>query len=255
MSHTAPKTATAAHSTSGADGKTWRDRVEAVDWSAIRAGLDRDGCALTGQLLTPRETAGIAALYPDDARFRSTVNMSQHRFGQGEYRYFTEPFPTAVTELRQALYPKLLPIARDWWARLGREAPWPDNLQQWLTMCHAAGQAKPTPILLKYGEGDWNALHRDLYGDLMFPLQVVINLNAPGVDHTGGEFLLCEQRPRAQSRATATLIPHGHGLAFTTRDRPVKSARGWSPAPVRHGVSVIRSGQRFTLGLVFHDAA
>jgi len=255
MSHTAPKTATAAHSTSGADGKTWRDRVEAVDWSAIRADLDRDGCALTGQLLTPRETAGIAALYPDDARFRSTVNMSQHRFGQGEYRYFTEPFPAAVTELRQALYPKLLPIARDWWARLGRKAPWPDSLQQWLTMCHAAGQAKPTPILLKYGEGDWNALHRDLYGDLMFPLQVVINLNAPGVDHTGGEFLLCEQRPRAQSRATATLIPHGHGLAFTTRDRPVKSARGWSPAPVRHGVSVIRSGQRFTLGLVFHDAA
>ena len=255
MSHTAPKTATAAHSTSGADGKTWRDRVEAVDWSAIRADLDRDGCALTGQLLTPRETAGIAALYPDDARFRSTVNMSQHRFGEGEYRYFTEPFPAAVTELRQALYPKLLPIARDWWARLGRKAPWPDSLQQWLTMCHAAGQAKPTPILLKYGEGDWNALHRDLYGDLMFPLQVVINLNAPGVDHTGGEFLLCEQRPRAQSRATATLIPHGHGLAFTTRDRPVKSARGWSAPPVRHGVSVIRSGQRFTLGLVFHDAA
>jgi uncharacterized protein len=255
MSRTAAKTATAAHSTSGAGGKTWRDRVEAVDWSAVRAGLDRYGCALTGQLLTPQEAAEIAALYPDDARFRSTVNMSRHRFGQGEYRYFTEPFPAAVTELRQALYPKLLPIARDWWARLGREAPWPDSLQQWLTMCRAAGQARPTPILLKYGEGDWNALHRDLYGDLMFPLQVVINLNAPGVDHTGGEFLLCEQRPRAQSRATATLIPHGHGLAFTTRDRPVKSARGWSAAPVRHGVSVVRSGQRFTLGLVFHDAA
>jgi uncharacterized protein len=122
-------------------------------------------------------------------------------------------------------------------------------------MCHAAGQRRPTPILLRYTEGDWNALHRDLYGDLVFPLQVVINLNDPGTDHTGGEFLLYEQRPRAQSRATATLIPHGHGLVFTTRDRPVRSARGWSAAPVRHGVSVIRSGQRFTLGLVFHDAA
>lgn len=251
---TAKRTATAPN-TGGAAGKKFRGRAEAVDWSAVRAGLERYGCALTGPLLTPREAAEIAALYPDDARFRSTVNMGQHRFGEGEYRYFTEPFPAAVTELRQALYPKLLPIARDWWARLGREAPWPDSLAEWLTMCHTAGQAKPTPILLKYGEGDWNALHRDLYGDLVFPLQVVINLNAPGVDHEGGEFLLYEQRPRAQSRATATLIPHGHGLAFTTRDRPVRSARGWSAAPVRHGVSVIRSGRRFTLGLVFHDAA
>lgn len=258
MSHPATKTPaadTTSGETDGAGGKTWRDGVDAVGWSAVRAELDRYGCAVTGPLLAPREAAEIAALYPDDARFRSTVKMSRHRFGEGEYRYFTEPFPAAVTELRQALYPKLLPIARDWWARLGREAPWPDSLRQWLAMCHAAGQAKPTPILLKYGEGDWNALHRDLYGDLVFPLQVVINLSAPGVDHTGGEFLLYEQRPRAQSRATATLIPHGHGLVFTTRDRPVKSARGWSAAPVRHGVSVIRSGQRFALGLIFHDAA
>jgi hypothetical protein len=181
--------------------------------------------------------------------------MGRHRFGEGEYRYFAEPFPEAVTGLKRALYPRLLPVARDWWTRLGRETPWPDSLREWLVMCHAAGQAKSTPILLKYRAGDWNALHRDLYGDLVFPLQVVINLNAPGVDHTGGEFLLYEQRPRAQSRATATLIPHGHGLVFTTRDRPVESRRGWSAAPVRHGVSVIRSGQRFTLALVFHDAA
>lgn len=236
-------------------GKTWRDRVAAVDWDAVLADLDRYGCGLTGPLLTPGEAAGIAALYPDDSRFRATINMARHRFGEGEYRYFSEPFPQPVSELRDALYPRLLPIARDWWARLGRQAPWPDSLREWLAMCHAAGQRRPTPILLRYTEGDWNALHRDLYGDLVFPLQVVINLSDPGTDHTGGEFLLYEQRPRAQSRATATLIPHGHGLVFTTRDRPVRSARGWSAAPVRHGVSVIRSGQRFTLGLVFHDAA
>jgi hypothetical protein len=234
---------------------SWRARVDAVDWDAVGADLDRYGCGLTGPLLTPAEAAEIAALYGDVSRFRSTITMARHRFGEGEYRYFAEPFPEAVAELRQALYPKLLPVARDWWTRLGRATPWPDCLRDWLDLCHAAGQRRPTPILLKYGEGDWNALHRDLYGELVFPLQVVINLNEPGRDHTGGEFVLYEQRPRAQSRATATLIPHGHGLVFTTRDRPVKSARGWSAAPVRHGVSVIRSGRRFTLGLVFHDAA
>ncbi len=233
----------------------WAERVDRADWSTIEGDLNRDGCGLIGPLLSPDEAASIAALYDDDSRFRSTVDMGRYRFGEGEYRYFAEPFPDAVVALKQAIYPRLLPIARDWWGKLRRETPWPDDLQQWLSMCHAVGQTKPTPILLKYGAGDWNALHRDLYGELVFPLQVVINLNDPGVDHTGGEFLLYEQRPRAQSRGTATLIPHGHGLVFTTRDRPVKSARGWSAAPVRHGVSVIRSGRRFTLGLVFHDAA
>ena len=233
----------------------WRGRVAATDWDTVHEGLDKLGCALTGPLLSPDEAAEIAALYPDDSRFRSTVNMGRYRFGEGEYRYFGEPFPEAVAGLKRALYPRLLPIARDWWTKLGRETPWPDRLEEWLRMCHGAGQTKPTPILLKYGEGDWNALHRDLYGELVFPLQVVINLNDPGVDHTGGEFLLYEQRPRAQSRGTATLIPHCHGLVFTTRDRPVESRRGWSAAPVRHGVSTIRSGTRFTLGLVFHDAA
>jgi hypothetical protein len=233
----------------------WRDRVEAADWDLIGADLDEYGCALTGPLLTPAETAELAALYSDDSWFRSTVNMGRHRYGEGEYRYFAQPLPEAVVALKQALYPRLLPIARDWWTRLGRETPWPDSLDDWLAMCHDAGQVKPTAILLAYGEGDWNALHRDLYGDLVFPLQVVVNLNEPGADHTGGEFLLYEQRPRAQSRGTATLIPHGHGLVFTTRDRPVASKRGWSAAPVRHGVSAIRSGRRLTLALVFHDAA
>jgi hypothetical protein len=209
---------------------------------------------LTPQLLTPVEARRIAGLYDQDERFRSTIDMVRYRFGAGEYRYFDHPFPEPIEALKQALYPRLLPVARDWWGRLGRETPWPDTLDEWLQMCHDAGQTKPTPILLKYGERDWNALHRDLYGELVFPLQVVINLNEPGVDHTGGEFLLVEQRPRAQSRGTATLIPQGHGLIFTTRDRPVESKRGWSAAPVRHGVSAVRSGQRLTLGLVFHDA-
>ena len=229
-------------------------RVAGADWDAVTAEVNDLGCALLPQLLTPTEAARIAALYDDVSRFRATVDMARHRFGEGQYRYFDHPFPDPVEELRQALYPRLLPIAGDWYSKLDRVAEWPDTLDEWLEICHAAGQTRPTPILLRYGAGDWNALHRDLYGDKVFPLQVVINLNAPGVDHTGGEFLLVEQRPRAQSRGTATLIPQGHGLLFTTRDRPVKSTRGWSTSPVRHGVSPIKSGHRHTLVLVFHDA-
>jgi hypothetical protein len=229
--------------------------VSDTDWAAVAAEVDDLGCAPLPNLLTADECAHIAALYDEPDRFRATIDLARYRFGRGEYRYFAAPFPEPVQRLREALYPRLLPIARDWYARLGREAEWPDTLAEWLDICHRAGQTRPTPILLRYGEGDWNALHRDLYGDKVFPLQVVINLNSPGHDHTGGEFVLVEQRPRAQSRATATLIPLGHGLIFTTRDRPVRSARGWSAAPVRHGVSAIRSGRRHTLGLVFHDAA
>jgi uncharacterized protein len=216
--------------------------------------IDAYGCALTPPLLTPVQCEEIASLYHETGRFRSTVDMERHRFGRGQYRYFGHPLPALITELREALYPRLLPIARDWAAKLRRPAPWPDDFSEWLDMCHQAGQTRPTPILLRYREGDWNALHRDLYGDLVFPLQVVIGLNRPGTDYTGGEFLLVEQRPRAQSRGTSTLLPQGHGLVFTTRDRPVRSARGWSAAPVRHGVSTVRSGLRHTLGLVFHDA-
>jgi hypothetical protein len=230
-------------------------RVDGADWAGIAAAVSEFGCALTPPLLTAAECERMRALYDHGGHFRSTITMGRYRFGEGEYKYFAPPFPEPVEQLKQALYPRLLPIARDWHGQLGRPAPWPDTLDEWLAMCHAAGQTKSTPILLKYGPGDWNALHRDLYGDLVFPLQVVINLSSPGADHTGGEFLLVEQRPRAQSRGTATLIPQGQGLVFTTRDRPVKSSRGWSAAPVRHGVSVVRSGQRFTLGLVFHDAA
>ncbi|MEU8956373.1 2OG-Fe(II) oxygenase [Streptomyces sp. NPDC048518] len=229
--------------------------VDAADWTALAAELDAHGCALTPRLLEPAACRRIAALYDDLTLFRSTVDMARHRFGSGQYRYFTHDLPSAVAELRAALYPHLLAVARDWAARLGRPAPWPDSLEEWLDRCHAAGQTRSAQILLRYEEGDWNALHRDLFGDLVFPLQVVIGLDEQGPDYTGGEFLLVEQRPRAQSRGTTTVLPQGHGLIFTTRDRPVPSARGWSAAPVRHGVSTVRSGLRRSLGLVFHDAS
>lgn len=234
---------------------TWQKRVESADWDAVAAELDGLGSALLPRLVTKAEATTLRGLYSDDRMFRATIDMRRHRFGEGEYRYFQRPYPKPINELKRALYPRLLPIARDWWRKLGRVAPWPDDLDDWLDMCHAAGQNRSTAILLRYGQGDWNALHRDLYGDLVFPLQVVVNLSEPGVDHAGGEFLLLEQRPRAQSRGTATLLPQGHGFVFTTRERPVESSRGWSAAPVRHGVSVVRTGERFTLGLVFHDAA
>ncbi|MBM9509264.1 2OG-Fe(II) oxygenase [Actinacidiphila acididurans] len=231
------------------------DRVAGTDWAALAGELDVHGNALTGGLLTPAECRDIAALYDEPAHFRTTVDMARHRFGSGEYRYFTHELPEVVRELREAFYPRLLPVAREWAERLGRPAPWPDRLEEWVAMCHAAGQARSAQILLRYGPGDWNALHRDVFGDMLFPLQVVIGLDAPGVDYTGGEFLMTEQRPRAQTRGSATVLPQGHGLVFTTRDRPVASKRGWSNGPMRHGVSTVRSGRRHTLGLVFHDAA
>jgi uncharacterized protein len=232
-----------------------RGRVDALDWAGLAAEIDASGSAQTAPVLTPDECREIAALYDDAGRFRSTIDMARFRFGSGQYRYFDHPLPDVVARLRAAFYPHLLPIAREWAARLGRPAPWPDTLDEWLGLCHAAGQGKPTPILLRYVAGDWNALHRDLYGDLVFPLQAVIGLDEPGVDHTGGEFLTVEQRPRAQSRGYAATLQQGRGIVFTTRDRPVRSARGWSAAPMRHGVSTVRSGVRHTLGLVFHDAA
>ncbi|GAA3609841.1 2OG-Fe(II) oxygenase [Nonomuraea rosea] len=239
----------------GAPATEQAAKVAAADWGQLAAEVDAVGCALTPQVLTPEECREISGLYDSPGLFRSTIDMERYRFGSGQYRYFDRPFPSLVQDLRAAFYPYLLPIARDWAARLGQSAPWPDDFDEWLDMCHRAGQRKPTPILLRYKQNDWNALHRDLYGDLVFPLQVVIGLDRPGADYNGGEFLLVEQRPRAQSRGTVTLLPQGHGLIFTTRDRPVRSSRGWSASPVRHGVSTVRSGLRHTLGLVFHDAS
>ncbi|GAA3453874.1 2OG-Fe(II) oxygenase [Dactylosporangium matsuzakiense] len=225
-----------------------------TDWDAVTKGLDDVGCAPTGRLLDPAGCRELAALFDRDEVFRSTVDMARHRFGSGCYRYFERPLPAVIEALRQRLYPRLLPIARDWSARLARPAPWPDTLDEWTAMCHERGQRKSTAILLRYGPGDWNALHRDLYGELVFPLQVVIGLDRYGTDYTGGEFMLVEQRPRAQSRGTTAILEQGHGLVFTTRDRPIRTARGWSAAPVRHGVSLVKSGRRHALGIVLHDA-
>jgi uncharacterized protein len=229
-------------------------RVDALDWNAISLALDDVGCGLTGPVLAPPECSALTGLYGEDGRFRATIDMARHRFGHGEYRYFARPLPALVAELRAAFWRHLVPIARAWAERLGRPAPWPDELEAWLERSHRVGQTRPTPLLLRYGPGDWNALHQDLYGELVFPLQVVIGLDRPGVDYTGGEFLAVEQRLRSQSRGTATAIAQGQGLVFTTRERPVPSRRGWSAAPMRHGVSILRSGRRHTLGLVFHDA-
>ena len=228
--------------------------VDDLDWIGLMNGLDDVGVGLTPPVLNAKECRALIRVYDDDTRFRSTIDMARHRFGEGQYRYFSHPLPELVTELRTAFWPHLLPIAREWSARRGQTAPWPDDFDEWLDQCHAAGQTRPTPLMLRYEAGDWNALHRDLYGDLVFPLQVAVGLSQPGDDFTGGEFVVVEQRPRAQSRATATEIPRGHALVFTTRDRPIRTTRGWSSAPMRHGVSTVHRGLRLTLGLIFHDA-
>lgn len=244
MITTPAKTATTA--------QAWRDRVEAADWGAVGAELGAYGCALTGPPLTPPEATLIAALYPDDSQFRSTVNMARLRFGEGEYRYFAKPFPDAVVALKPALYP--LPIARECWTRLGRDTAWPDSLDDWLDVCHTAGQTKSTPILLRYGEGDWNALHRDLYGELVFPLQVVINLSDPAAT--------TRRRVPALRAASAGTVPR-HGHPHPARPGPrVHHPR--PPGDLQAGlVDCARAARRirdplrasFSLGLVFHDAA
>ena len=238
-------------------GTEWgavRIRVDAIEWSSLAAALDDLGVASTGPLLDSAECKELIEMYDAHDRFRSTIDMAKHRFGRGEYRYFNRPLPAIVADLRASFWPHLRPIAGEWAERRRQPTPWPDTLDEWLDRCHAAGQSRPTPLMLRYGPGDWNALHRDLYGELVFPLQVVIGLDEPGTDYTGGEFVVVEQRLRAQSRATAAVIPRGHGLVFTTRDRPIRTARGWASAPMRHSVSVVRSGLRHALGLIFHDA-
>jgi uncharacterized protein len=237
-----------------APSSTLADRVDRLDWARIGHEMDEIGVALAGPVLEADECAALVELYDHPARFRKTVDMARHKFGRGQYRYFADPLPDAVRELRAAWWPHLLPIARQWAERRGRPAPWPDGFGEWIARCHAAGQVRPTPLMLSYVAGDWNALHQDLYGELVFPLQVVIGLDRPVVDYDGGEFVVVEQRPRAQSRATTTVIPQGHAMVVSTRERPVKTATGWATGQMRHGVSTVHRGRRRTLGLIFHDA-
>ena len=230
------------------------ERVAGVDWSAVGQALDARGHAVLPSLLTAGECASLARLFDDDARFRSTVDMARHRFGEGRYRYFAAPLPPLVAALRATLYARLAPIANRWAEALGRPARFPPTLAAYQKACAAAGQRRPTPLLLRYEAGGWNALHQDLYGELVFPLQVTIMLDRLDVDFTGGDFLLVEQRPRMQSRGHAIALGRGDAVVFPCRTRAAQGARGPYQVGVRHGVSTVLSGRRTTLGIIFHDA-
>jgi hypothetical protein len=230
-------------------------RVAELDWQAIGARLDETGHAVTGPLLSPAECADLAALYNAESGFRSRVVMARHGYGQGEYRYFAYPLPDTVATLRQAFYPRLANTANRWRSLLGEKGTYPATHDAYRATCHAAGQTRPTPLLLKYGPGDYNRLHQDLYGEHVFPLQLTLLLSDPARDFSGGEFVLVEQKPRAQSRAEVVTLRQGEAVLFAVNHRPAQGTRGVYRAALRHGVSTIRDGQRFTLGVIFHDAA
>ncbi|CAN5153938.1 2OG-Fe(II) oxygenase [soil metagenome] len=225
-----------------------------LDWTRITADLDAQGWALTGPLLKPETCAKIADLYEQEAGFRGRVVMARHGYGQGEYRYFSYPLPDPVQRLRQGLYGPLAEVANRWAERLSEARRFPDNLDDMLARCHAAGQQRPTPLLLTYGPGDYNCLHQDLYGEHVFPLQAAFLLDESGRDFEGGEFVLVEQRPRQQSRPQVVPLKQGEGVIFAVRERPAEGTRGVHRRVLRHGVSTVRSGRRRVLGVIFHDA-
>jgi hypothetical protein len=231
------------------------ERITALDWAAMSAELDSHGCATTGPLLTAEECAELFAGYETDERFRSRIIMARHGFGRGEYKYYAYPLPETVAALRAALYPPLAAIANRWHEAMGIAARYPDRHAKFLERCHDAGQVKPTPLLLRYGAGDYNCLHQDIYGEHVFPLQVVFLLSRPGLDFDGGELVLTEQRPRMQSRAEVIPLLQGEGAIIPVRHRPVQGTRGPYRVNMRHGVSRLRSGHRQTLGVIFHDAS
>lgn len=231
------------------------DRIAALDWAALSAELDLRGAATTGPLLTAAECRALAGLYDAESHFRSRIVMARHGFGSGEYKYFAYPLPSLVADLRTALYARLAPVASQWMERTGNGIEFPPAHADFLERCHAAGQTRPTPLLLRYGSGDYNCLHQDLYGPTVFPIQVAFLLSEPDRDFTGGEFVLVEQRPRMQSRAEVYTLAQGEGVIFAVNERPVSGARGSYRVRMRHGVSRVRSGRRHTLGVIFHDAA
>ena len=229
-------------------------KVWTADWPAVTADLDAGGWAVLPELVTPAQCRELAGLYEGDGRFRSTVVMARHGFGRGEYKYFAYPLPDLVGGLRGALYPHLAPIANRWNETMGIAVRFPADHAAFLERCHAAGQARPTPLLLRYGPDDYNCLHQDLYGEHVFPLQVAILLSEPGEDFEGGEFVLTEQRPRMQSRPAVVPLRRGDAVVFAVNQRPVRGSRGFYRTVLRHGVSKLRSGRRHTLGIIFHDA-
>ena len=237
------------------EGAVIEPRIDALDWPALETELDAFGCAVAPELISPETCRELAALYADNALFRSRIVMGAHGFGRGEYKYFADPLPDLIVGLRRGLYRRLAPVADRWNAAMGVDVRYPAEHEAFRARCHEAGQTRPTPLLLRYGPGDYNCLHQDVYGEHLFPLQVAILLSEPGRDFAGGEFVLTEQRPRMQSRAEVVNLSQGDGVIFAVRERPVQGARGAYRVNMRHGVSRLRSGERFTLGVIFHDAA
>ncbi|HET7553483.1 MAG TPA: 2OG-Fe(II) oxygenase [Gemmatimonadaceae bacterium] len=235
-------------------GKDIESRVRSFDWEGIRRQLDSHGWAPLSGMLSAEECRAIAALYDESGIFRKQIVMARHGFGSGEYKYYDYPLPDIISDLRTALYPRLAPIADRWNEAMGIDVRYPSEHAAFIERCHAAGQTRPTPLLLKYGEGDFNALHQDLYGEHVFPFQVVFLLSQPGEDFTGGEFVLTEQRPRMQSRVEVVPLHQGDAAIFAVHNRPVEGKRGYYRVNLRHGVSRIRSGRRYTTGVIFHDA-
>ena len=229
-------------------------RVDAVNWARLHADLDAQGWAIAPQLLTPAEADHVAGLYPQEDGFRSRVVMARHGFGRGEYKYFSYPLPPLVQALRTAAWPRLAPLADQWQQRMGKDARFPPDHAAFLARCREAGQVRPTPLLLQYGAGDYNCLHRDLYGEHVFPLQIAILLDQPGEDFDGGEFVMTEQRPRMQTRAMVLPLTKGDAAVFAVHSRPAQGVRGDYQVKLSHGVSQLRSGRRRTLGVIFHDA-
>jgi uncharacterized protein len=230
------------------------ERVATLDWQRITADLDAHGYAVADAVLSPAECQSLAESYAEERLFRGRIVMARHGFGRGEYKYFAYPLPDVVASLRSVLYPPLSSIANRWNEALRIDVHYPDEHAAFLERCHGAGQTRPTPLLLHYGAGDYNCLHQDLYGEHVFPLQVTCLLSVPGHDFTGGEFVLTEQRPRQQSRAVVVPLRQGDGVIFPVHHRPVQGMRGMYRVNLRHGVSLVRSGQRHTVGIIFHDA-
>jgi len=237
-----------------AGGPDIASRVAAFDWPDLAGRLDLNGYAVMDSVLSADECAALASTFDAEAPFRKRIVMERHGFGQGEYKYFAYPLPGLIADLRAALYPRLAPVANRWNESLGIAIRFPEDLAAFLDRCHRAGQTRPTPLLLRYREGDYNCLHQDLYGEHVFPLQATLLLSVPGRDFTGGEFVLTEQRPRKQSRVSVVPLGQGDAVIFPVRNRPVKGARGSYRVSLRHGVSQVRSGHRHTAGVIFHDA-